>query len=306
MGGFIKLDAVIAMDMGIRGPQHKAAINAGHIFPFVCGFVSSMRINFRDSQAGITTSPVTGFVGMVDILVFGSIGALITAVVADLITRGGVAVLLNVCFLITSGANLPVIRFIRHLFFCGFVAVFNDITAGFAGFKTTVGKTVFFMTDTTVAVSTCCPVIEIIMLPIFADSVGRNALLFAVAAHFLVVFSVNKRVITVSMLAGSVQGFCGFRTATGADQLTAACFDTGGLFDQLALFPVVGGCLLQCTFGTCFSVIAVADLFPVAVAMVTCVLDAGLAIGLLDFIAGVRLLIALAADLVFLMGMGRL
>jgi hypothetical protein len=213
--------------------------------------------------------------------------------------------IVNICLLVASGADLPVLGFILEFFTGGSVTIFQIITASFAAFQTTIGEVMFFMANTAATVSTACPVIEIIVIPIFAYFVFRGGLLITDTANFLMCILVNIGEIAIGMFACSLDALCGFGTAIGTNHLQGPLVDTGGFLQEFSTFPIVGFGLLKTAFITLAAVLAVSGFLPFAVRMLTCVLDTGLAAIFIDFFAGVRLLAALTADLIFLVRMCR-
>lgn len=197
MGDGIILYGFKSMLMHVGGSQFEAAVSAEQIFPFFCMLVRNVGDDLSDSGARSTSAPMSGLISMDDILVRNSRGAEVATTVADFVAIRGVDMIVNICFLVTSGADLPVLGFVLEFFAGGSVSILQIITASFASFQTAVGEVVFFMANTATTVSTACPVIEIIVIPIFTYFVLRGGLLIADAANFLVCILVNIRDIAI-------------------------------------------------------------------------------------------------------------
>lgn len=123
------------------------------------------------------------------------------------------------------------------------------------------------------------------------------------AAHLLVFTFADVGEIAESMLVCCFNGFRGFSTAIGTDHFLAAFRNTGGLFYDLAGFPVVRLCLFKLAFGADTSMLGIAVLLPFAEVMITCILNADFTLTVADFIAGVGLFAAFGADFVFFVWM---
>ena len=156
------------MDMRISRSQFKTAMDAELIFPILGVLACCVGLDICYSRTSITSSPMAGFVCMYDILVDNFFGTLKSTIIANLITIRSVGVCVRVYFLMTSCADFPVGLFIGKHFSGCFVSVFQNISAGFARFHTTIGESVLSMTDPTTTIGTAGPVIEIIITPIVA------------------------------------------------------------------------------------------------------------------------------------------
>lgn len=97
------------MDMGIGRTQNIAAIDAVMIFPILYTRTDRVGNDVRNSCTGSASSPVAGFICMIDILMIGGTGTTVTAAVTDLITVGSVDMLVHIRFLFTSGADFPML-----------------------------------------------------------------------------------------------------------------------------------------------------------------------------------------------------
>lgn len=192
------------MDMSIGRTKYIATMDTALILPILCIFVYTVGDHIGNSGAGSASSPMTGFICVVDILMTGSAGAAVTAAVANLVTVRGVDVLVYISFLLASGANLPMLCFIIVLLTVGFVAGFQYITTSLARLQATVYKIMLLMTNSATAICAACPVINAVMLPVTAYSVCGCGLLIAYAADLLMFRFINVREITVFMLTGCV------------------------------------------------------------------------------------------------------
>jgi len=109
VGSFIKFYSIKSVNMCICRAQFKVAVDAVLIFPILCVSICRMRNHACDSGAGGTSSPVTGLISVINILVISSAGSTVTAAVANLITIGCIDVVVDLCLLTASGTDFPVL-----------------------------------------------------------------------------------------------------------------------------------------------------------------------------------------------------
>ena len=159
------LDGCKGMNVRISRPKLKTAVDAELVFPILDIAGRNMGNNISDSGAGCASSPVTGLIRMSHILVFSGAGTTIAAAVTNLITIGGVPVIVGISDFSAFGADLPVLILIVELFTAGFMTTFHYKPAILTGRCTTVRKVMFCMTDPAAAIRAACPMVEIIILP---------------------------------------------------------------------------------------------------------------------------------------------
>lgn len=164
----IGLNSFKGVNMGICRSQNEVAVDTGLVFPVLSICIDTMGDNIGYSGTGCASSPVTGLVCMVDILMVGSAGTAETAGVTDFITIGRVNVFVDIGLLIASGADLPVLIVIIMLFIVGFMTGLHYITAIGTGFKASTVKLVFLVSDTAATVCAACPVINAVVFPVLA------------------------------------------------------------------------------------------------------------------------------------------
>ena len=244
--------------------------------------------------------PVAGLICVIYILMISRCRTVVSTAVANFIAIGCVDMIQGVELLAASYTDFPMPVFIVELLSGTLVSGFHYISAGLTGLCATVGEGMLCMADPAGAIAAACPVVQIIMLPVIADGMLGSGLLAAGVAYLLVGFQVNVRIAAVDMFSGSVNDLCCLTTAIGTYQLTAAAVNTGSFLDQLAIFPVVLFALLEIAFAANSDMLAFTAAFPLVKAVITRVLDTGLAIALCNFVSGVRFLFTFAADLVFL------
>ena len=170
--------------------------------------------------------PVTCVIGVEHILVCHSDLSFKTTAIAACITIGRIGVLYDVDLLITFCADLPMLCSITKYLLRSLVPVFVDVTAVCAGLVAAVREGVLSVSDSTIAVGTACPVVNVIGLPIRTQSMRGKSLLFTHAADLLVICFIDVREVSVCMFTGSGNGFTGFRTAITTCYLTSAFFNT--------------------------------------------------------------------------------
>lgn len=164
----IGLNSFKGVNVGICRSQNEVTVDTGLVFPVLSVCIDTVGDDIGYSGAGCASSPVTCFVCMVDILMVGSAGTAETAGVTDFVTIGSIIVLVDICLLLASGADLPVLIVIIMLFAVGFMTGLHYISTIGTGFKASTVKLVFLVSDTAATVCAACPVIDAVVLPVLA------------------------------------------------------------------------------------------------------------------------------------------
>ena len=124
--------------------------------------------------------------------------------------------------------------------------------------------------------------------------------LFAACLTYSLVFGfIDIREILILMQFSGCDNFCGLRTAIGTGHILTTFFNTGSFFCDFSGIPIMGFCLLQFAFGANSVVIILVLTFPLAVIMITGILDTDFAAALGNFVSGVGFLAAFCANFVF-------
>ena len=248
VGLFIPFYGLKDMNMGIGRTKFKTAVGTQLIIPFLCVPVRDMGYDIRYSCTGRASSPMTGLIGVVHILVRLSTGTAISAAVANLVTIRGIYMVVDFRFLTASCTGFPMLGLVIFLLTVTFVTVRNCISASLTGFQTAIGEGVFCVTDTAAAIGAACPVINGIVLPVAAESMAGYCLQITDAADLLMLCFIDVREVTVGVLAGCVDSLGCFCTAIGAENLPTALLYTGCFLQKLSFGPVVRLDLFQLTF----------------------------------------------------------
>ncbi len=291
------------MDMLVSRTQLEIALGAQLCFPIQCLFVRGVGCDLRSLIACSTYSPVTGFVSMIDILVRNLDLTLITATVTELVALGTVVVQLYIGLFVAAGTCVPVLDIVENVLADGIVTGGEGVITGIAGVQATIREGVLLVLDAATAISAACPVIQRILLPCLANSMGRNGLVTASGANFLVFGFVKEGEIAIFMFAGRINLLGRFCVTNGTNKLAATEIYAGRFLDDITGFPVMRFGYLLFALGADLAVLIIISACPGAVIMVTVFLNTGLAAVESLFATGVRLVVALGADLVLLVRM---
>lgn len=291
------------VDMLVSRAQLEITLSAQLCFPIQCLFVRGVGGDFRGLIACGTYSPVTGFVCVIDILVRNLDLTLITATITEFVALGAVVVQLYVGPLVTAGTCVPVLDIVGNVLADGIVAVREGVVTRIAGVQATIREGMLLMLDAAAAIGAAGPVIQGILFPCLANSMGRNGLVTASGANFLVFGFVKEGEIAIFMFAGRINLLGRFCVTNGTNKLAATEIYAGRFLDDITGFPVMRFGYLLFTLGADLAVLIIISACPGAVIMVTVFLNTGLAAVESLFATGVRLVVALGADLVLLVRM---